>query len=355
MAALVRRGLARALTTVLAVGVAAGCRSEPDASRGTAKPVDRPAAGTVTVDGSSTLLPIAKAFAAAFEKTHPGITVAVTSSTTAAGFNRLCAGEIDIAAASRPINTTEMQACRARSLEFLELPVAFDSVTVVVNPANTFARCLTVDELKTMWQPGAEGRVSRWSDIRRDFPDESLALHGPASTSGTFDYFTLAIVGTQGRSRSDYTKSDDDEVLVNAIASQPNAVAYFGYAYYRANQDRWRAVSIDNGAGCVAPSVDTVKDGSYQPLTRPLFLYASGKALDRPEVLAYARYAASVDRAGDIEAAGYLPLPPVTSLTIAKHIESRTTGSIFGGRGAVLGITPDSFADDDRVKNALVR
>ena len=300
------RGLA--VLTALALSLTAGCTGSPDAPPGDAGAADRRVTGTVTIDGSNTLFPVAKAFGAAFEKAHPGVTVVVTSSSTGDGFHKLCTGRVDIAAASRPINAAEIQTCSAHDLEFLELPVAFDSLTVVVSPRNTFAQCLTVAELRKMWQPEAEGGVHRWSDIRPGFPTERLALFGPGNTSGTFDYFTLAIVGAQGRSRGDYTRNDDDSFLANAVASDPNALAYLGYAYYRANQDRLKAVSIDNGRGCVAPSADTAMDGTYQPLTRPIFLYPSRAAIDRPEVLAFTRYATSLERTGDIQTIGYLPL-----------------------------------------------
>jgi phosphate transport system substrate-binding protein len=345
------------LTAVtLAVGILAGsCERTPES-----RAIDPPAAGqslsgVVTVEGSSTVFPVSKSVADEFQQAQPRVRLALGSLNTAEGFNNLCAGQLDIAAASRPINAAEIDACGAHGIGFVELPVAFDALSVVVNPKNQFVDCLTTAELKRIWEPEAQGRVTRWNDIRRGFPPDALTLLGPGSSSGTFDYFTLAIVGAQDRSRRDYTKSDDDMLLANAVAADPNALGYFGHAYYLQNSDRLKVVGIDNGRGCVRPSPRTVMDETYQPLSRPIFLYVSQPALARPEVAAFARFAVSVDRASTIERAGYVALPPVTLLTVAKHLDMQLTGSIFGGRGAVLGITANTFADDERVKNALVR
>jgi phosphate transport system substrate-binding protein len=344
------------VATALALGLAsASCRGAAD-TRAAGTPTEGgPVSGRITVEGSSTVFPVSRIVAERFQHVHPGASVALESTSTADGFNKLCAGRLDVAAASRPINAAEIQACRTGRIEFIELPVAFDSLAVVVNPRNTFAGCLTVSELKRTWEPEAEGRVSRWSDIRREFPPQPLALFGPGNTLGTFHYFTLAIVGTQGRSRADYTTSDDDSFLANAVAADPNGLGYFGYAYYLANRDRLKAVGIDNGRGCVVPSPGTVADETYQPLTRPIFLYIRLAALDRPEVAAFARFAVSLEHAAAVQQVGYMPLPPVTLLTVAKHLDTRVTGSIFGGGGAVLGVTADAFADEEHVKNALVR
>jgi phosphate transport system substrate-binding protein len=233
--------------------------------------------------------------------------------------------------------------------------MAFDSLSVVVNAKNSFVDCLTVAELKKIWEPAAEGRVTRWSDVRPGFPAQGFRLVGPGSASGTFDYFTLAVVGEQGRSRGDYTKSDDDTALAEAVMRDPSALGYFGYALYQAHSNRLKVVAIDGGEGCVAPSVATVAEESYRPLARPVFLYASTQAVARPEVAAFARFALSSDHTIVIQAAGYIPLPVVASLVAAKHLASNRTGSIFGGRGAVLGVAAETFTDEERVKNALVR
>ena len=356
MIALTTRRDALALAAALALGfTSAACRSHaaPDAG-GTATPPG-PLTGRVSVDGSSTVLPVSRSMAAAFQSANPGVQVAVAESGTGGGFQKLCAGGVDMIGASRPINAAETRQCEANRVEFVELPVAFDSLSVVVNHGNTFAGCLTVAELKTMWEPKAEGTVKRWNQVRSSFPDQPLTLFGPGKASGTFDYFTLAVVGTQSSSRNDATTSEDDTDLVNGIAADPNALGYFGYAYYLANKDKLKLVAIDNGKGCVVPSADTVADLSYQPLSRPLFVYAATSALARPEVNAFARSYVNPDHAGRVHDVGYVPLPAATLLSVGSRLDTRMAGSIFGGRGSVLGVTADMFQNEDRIKSALVR
>jgi phosphate transport system substrate-binding protein len=346
----------RVAAMVVALGMMmSGCRAAPDGPTVGASSANQPLSGRVTLEGSSTVFPVSNRLADQFQRRHAGVSVAVASTSTADGFNKLCAGQLDIAAASRPINAAEIRACTAGRVDFVELPVAFDSVAVTVNPKNTFVDCLSVRELRSMWEPAAEAKVNRWSDIRSGFPAQPLTLFGPGTTSGTFDYFTLAVVGTQGRSRSDYTKSDDDAFLANAVATDPDALGYFGYAYYVANRDRLKPVAVDSDRGCVAPSPETLADGTYKPLARPLFLYVSAGMLARPEVAAFSRFTVSLDQATVVQELGYVPLPPVTLLTVGKHLETKVTGSIFGGRGAVLGVTAASLAQEERVKTALVR
>jgi phosphate transport system substrate-binding protein len=320
-----------------------------------ARPPDQPLTGRITVDGSSTVQPISRILADRFQKVHAGVVVDLTLSSTGDALEKFCAGQLDVAEASRPINATELERCRTQQIAFVEMPIAFDSLTVVIHPKNTWVDCLTVGELKQIWEPQAEGRVRRWSDVRQGLPQQPLALFGPGATSGTYDYFTLAIVGAQGRSRADYSRSGDDTVLASAVAADPNALSYFGSAYYRANRDRLKAVAIDNGAGCVAPSVESVLDETYQPLARPIFLYLNAARLDRPEVLAFARFALSTEHRTAIQDVGYVPLPVVTLLAVSKHVDMRLTGSLFGGRGAVVGVTAATFADEERIRNALVR
>jgi phosphate transport system substrate-binding protein len=293
--------------------------------------------------------------AAAFQKANAAVQVSVESSGTTGGFRKFCAGKLDITGASRPINADEVKQCAASHVEYVELPVAFDSLTVVVNAKNTFASCLTVAELKKMWEPAAEGKVTRWNQIRSTFPDQPLTLFGPGGDSGTFDYFTLAIVGQEHRSRGDYTSSEDDTTLVSGIAGDPNTLGYFGYAYYLANKDKLNPVSVDNGRGCVAPSPKTVEDMTYQPLARPIFVYLSASAAKRPEVHGFARFYVDPDNAQLTREVGYVPLSTATLLTVERRLESTLIGSIFGGRGSVVGVSADVFADDDKVKNALVR
>jgi phosphate transport system substrate-binding protein len=335
----------------------AGCDSKPAEHAATqgAAATTGPLSGSVTTDGSSTVMPVSKAMADAFMKANPGVRVSVQESGTGGGFKKFCAGQLDLAAASRPINQTEIDACKASNIEFLELPVAFDSLTVVVSAANTFVDCLTVPELKKLWEPAAEKKLTRWNQIRPNFPAQPIALYGPGTDSGTYDYFTLAIVGTQSSSRSDYTKSEDDQVLVDGVASSPNALGYFGYAYYAANKDKLKVVPIDNGRGCVTPSTETVTNNTYQPLSRPMFIYVSKTADARPEVGAFARFYVAPENARLTQEIGYVPLPAATLLSVSRRLEENLTGSIFGGRGSVLGVTADTFVDEDKIKSALVR
>jgi phosphate transport system substrate-binding protein len=311
--------------------------------------------GNVTVDGSSTLLAVSKVMAGKFQEANQDVRISVQESGTGGGFKKSCAGELDIADASRPINSTESQQCLANRIEYMELPVAFDALSVVVNAANDFATCLTVDELKKMWAPAAAGQVKRWNQIRSSFPGKPLTLLGPGTASGTFDYFTLAIVGTQSSSRMDYTKSEDDAVLVKGVEDDPNALGYFEYAYYLANKDKLKVVSIDGGKGCVAPSAETVADGTYQPLSLPIFIYVSAKAAARPEVTAFSHFYIAPENSRYVHEVGYVPLPPVTLLSVAKRLDKNMTGSIFGGRGSVIGVTAETFQDEDKIKSALVR
>ena len=312
-------------------------------------------AGTITIDGSSTVLPVTTRVPAAFHKDHPGVQTKVAGSGTVAGFKKFCAGQLDLLDASRPINAAENAACEAHPVEFVELPFAFDAISIVTSVQNRFLHCLTVEELRRLWAPAANGTTTRWSQIRAGFPDQPVALFGPGRESGTFDYFTLAIVGREGSSRSDYTASEDDEVLARGVAENPNALGYFGYGYYQEHRDTLTLVAVDSGAGCVAPSMEAVAGNRYSPLTRPMFVYANRASLQRPEVGRLAHYYIAPESARFSLEVGYLPLPTVTLLSVAKRLDQGVTGSMFGNRGSVLGVTADTFADDDRVKNALVR
>jgi len=338
------------------VGVATtACRPAASSNTPAAVTPSTVLTGRVTVDGSSTVLPMSRVTAAAFRSAHPAVAVEVNESGTGGGFQKLCDGQVDLIGASRPINAEESQRCEANRVEFVELPVAFDSVAVVVNSDNKLVECLTVPQLRNVWRPEAEGKAKWWSDIRGTLPAKPLHLFGPGKASGTFDYFTLAVVGTQSSSRSDYTKSEDDEELVRGVAADPDALGYFGYAYYLAHKDALKLVAIDNGKGCVLPSSETVADGTYQPLSRPLFVYASLPAIARPEVLALADEYVGPDNAARVREIGYVPLPTATLLSVGRRLHEGVTGSIFGNRGSVLGVTSDVFNEDDRVRSALVR
>jgi phosphate transport system substrate-binding protein len=224
------------------------------------------------------------------------------------------------------------------NIDYIELPIAFDSLAVVVNPQNTFVDCLTLAELKTMWEPAAQGKVTRWSQIRASFPNQPILLYGPGHDSGTFDYFTLAIVGAEGKSRSDYTASEDDTVLVDGVSSHAYGLGYFGYAYYLGNRDRLKTVAINSGYGCVSPSPQTVADSTYQPLSRPVFIYVKQSAATRPEVRAFTDFYLAPENANLVLQVGYVPLPSITLRAASSRFNKGMTGSVFNGSGSVLGV-----------------
>lgn len=250
---------------------------------------DGAVSGAIAVDGSSTVYPITEAVAEEFGlQTEGGVRVTVGVSGTGGGFKRFCAGETDISNASRPIKESEAADCAANGVEYTELTVAIDGLTVAVNNANGFAQCLTVEELRSIWAPGST--INNWSQVRDGFPDQPLALYGPGTNSGTFDYFTEEVIGEQGASRGDYTASEDDNVLVQGVEGDPNAIGYFGYAYYIENAERMKAVGIDNGNGCVLPNDQTVAGGTYTPLSRPLMIYVNNAKLAQPHVAEFVRF-----------------------------------------------------------------
>jgi phosphate transport system substrate-binding protein len=234
--------------------------------------------GRVRADGSSTLAPFVSLAAERFRKQNPDVNVSVGVAGTGGGFERFCRGETDLSNASRPIEDEEREACEKKGIRFVELHVANDGLSVVVNPGNDWAECLTVAQLKEIWRPGS--KVDSWDDVDDGFPDERLNLAGPGTDSGTFDYFTEVIMGEEGASRSDYTASEDDNVIVNAISGDDGGLGYLGLSYFEQNREQLRAVSVDGGDGCVAPSAETVQSGEYKPLSRPLFIYVNRNALD---------------------------------------------------------------------------
>ena len=263
--------------------------------------------GMVTLDGSSTVFPISEAMAEEFQIANRGVRVTVGISGTGGGFKKFCAGETDISDASRPIKETERELCAENGIQPLEIPVAWDGLTVVINPENDWATCMTVDELKRVWQPGST--VAQWSDVREGWPDTEMKLYGPGTDSGTFDYFTEAIVGEEDASRADYTASEDDNVLVVGVEGDVEALGYFGFAYYEENQERLNAVAIDNGDGCVAPTRESIESGEYAPLSRPMFIYVDAGALERPEVRAFVDF--YLENATTlVPEVGYVPLSP---------------------------------------------
>lgn len=294
---------------------------------------------TIKIDGSSTVFPITEAVAEDFQTQNRGINVTVGISGTGGGFEKLCNGEIDISNASRPIKQAEMDKCKAAGVEYIELPIAYDALTIVVNPRNTWATNLTVAELKKMWEPEAQGKITNWNQVRAGFPDAPLKLFGPGTDSGTFDYFTEAIVGKSKASRADFTASEDDNVLVQGVSRDANALGYFGFAYYEQNQQRLKAVPIDNGSGPVAPSAVNVENGTYQPLSRPLFIYVSKKATERAEVQNFVNfYLSNTDLVTEV---GYVPLPNDAYQAAEQHFQERKVGSVFAGRETIGLRIPD--------------
>jgi phosphate transport system substrate-binding protein len=282
--------------------------------------------GTVSLDGSSTVFPISEAVAEEFNAVQPSVRVTVGVSGTGGGFKKFLAGEVDINDASRPIKTVELELANSSGVDFIELPVAFDGLSVVVNKENTWVDHLTVAELNKIWQPGST--VENWSDIRPAWPNQPIRLYGPGTDSGTFDYFTETINGESGASRPDYTANEDDNALVRGISGDENSLGYFGFAYYIANQDRLKLVPIDGGEGPVAPSMITINNGDYAPLSRPIFIYLSSTALLRPEVRTFAEF--YINNAAQLASeVGYIPLPEFVYQGALSRLANNETGTAY--------------------------
>lgn len=303
----------------------------------------------IKIDGSSTVFPITQAVAEEFQIERGGrVTVGVSG--TGGGFKKFCRGEIAISGASRPIKSTEVEACKSAGIDFIELPIAYDGIAVVVNKSADWVDQLTVEELKTMWSPEAEGKITRWSQIRDGWPDKKMQLLGPGVDSGTYDYFTKAIVGKEHSSRGDFAPNEDDNVLVHGVSTGPGALGYFGYAYYAENKDKLKLVPInggkaDNGDGAILPSPETVSNGQYQPLSRPIFVYVSTKAMDRPEVSAFIDFYLDQGRALVAEI-GYIPLPEAAYQLVSKRFTSKTVGSLFES-GSKVGATIEEMLSEN--------
>ena len=290
----------------------------------------------IKIDGSSTVFPITEAVAEDFQKSKKGkVKVTVGISGTGGGFKKLCRGEIDIADASRPILKKEMDDCNAAGVKYIELPVAYDALTVVINPENTWAGTITVAELKKMWDAASQGKVMKWKQVNPAWPDQPLKLFGPGADSGTFDYFTEAINGKAKSSRGDFTASEDDNVLVQGVSRDVNALGYFGFAYYIENKDKLRAAKIADKSGQgVEPSLDAVISGTYTPLARPIFIYVNAKSLERPEVQEFvAFYMKNADAL--VREVKYVPLPAKAYTFNEDHVAKKVLGTKFGGESKV--------------------
>ncbi|MEM9542803.1 MAG: PstS family phosphate ABC transporter substrate-binding protein [Cyanobacteria bacterium P01_E01_bin.42] len=295
--------------------------------------------GAIVVDGSSTVFPISEAMAEEFQKENSEVRVTVSSSGSGGGFKKFCAGETDISNASRPIKDTEIELCEEAGIEFVEIPVAFDGLSVVVNNDNDWAACMTTEELGKMWEPAAEDAIDNWNQIRDDFPDEPLNLYGAGTDSGTYDYFTDATHGSEGESRGDYTASEDDNIIVQGVQSDRGGLGFFGFAYYEENKDALKVVEIENANGdCVTPTSVSIEDGTYNPLARPIFFYVKKESLEsNPAVKAFVEYKISGDNADLISEVGYVALPSELVSKIETRIGEAKTGSIFEG-GSSLGV-----------------
>ena len=298
-----------------------------------------PALADVTIDGSSTVYPVSEAFAEEFQ-IETGVRVTVGISGTGGGFRRFCRGETDVTGASRPISESEIELCEAAGIEFIELPIALDALAVIVHPQNDWVECMTTDELKTMWEPEAQDRIDNWNDVRDEFPDQDLSLYGPGVDSGTYDYFTAAVVGIEHTSRGDFTATEDDNIIIQGVSTDVGALGFLGLAYVTENIGRVKPVAIERDDGtCVLPSVEAAREGSYQPLSRPLFMYINKAHADENEdVRNYVEFVFDPEFAVELVAeVGYVPLPEEAFEMGQAKFEARSTGTVFEG-GSQIGV-----------------
>jgi phosphate transport system substrate-binding protein len=287
----------------------------------------------VKVDGSSTVFPITEAVAEDFQAFKKGaIRVTVGISGTGGGFKKFCRNEIDVVNASRPITAAEIEACKQQGVQFIEMPIAYDALTVVINPKNNWSQTITVEELKKIWEPEAQGKITQWNQINPAWPDKKIKLYGAGADSGTFEYFTEAIVGKAKSSRGDFTASEDDNVLVQGVASDIYALGFFGFAYYIENSKRVTAAAVDSGNGGVLPSAATVENNSYKPLSRPIFIYINAKSADKPEVDEFVKfYMANAPTL--VDEVKYFPLSKEVYQLNLEHLQKRKVGTVFKGSG----------------------
>ncbi len=297
---------------------------------------------TVLVDGSSTVFPVSEAMAEEFQIAQGGkIRVTVGLSGTGGGFQKFCRGETDLTGASRPITNDEKERCAEAGIEFIEMPIAIDALANVVHPSNDWAECMTVEQLKMIWEPEAQGEIARWSQVNSEWPDEQMGLYGAGVDSGTYDYYTFAIVGEEHSSRGDYTATEDDNVTVQGVSSDPNGLGFLGLAYLVANEGKLKPVAIEQADGeCVLPSAETAVDATYQPLTRPLFWYISKSAADeKPHVGEFVAFAFDPDNQQSlVSSVGYVPLPAEAANKGLDKFAARATGSAFAG-GSETGVS----------------
>lgn len=300
------------------------------------------AQSVIRIDGSSTVYPITKTMADKFETTKKNIIkTSVNISGSSGGFRKFCRGEIDIVNASRPILKHEIKECNNARVRYIEIPVAFDAITVAINPANSWAKTMTMAELKKIWEPAAQGRITRWNQINSMWPDESIKLFGADIDSGTYDYFTEAIIGKARSSRTDFTQSKNHAALIDAIVAEKNALGFVNYAYYDENQDKVAAVAINNGTGAVLPSAETVENGDYQPLSRPIFIYVNIQAAEKPEVKEFVEFYMK-NALLIVKEVKLFSLPPRAYATMLEHFNKKRTGTVFDGVSAV-GLTIDDL------------
>jgi phosphate transport system substrate-binding protein len=334
----------RMLTAVVVCALAAACGG------GTTTPAENAGgdqlSGSIRVDGSSTVFPISEAIAEEFQRGNPNVRVTVGISGTGGGFQKFCAGETDISDASRPIRAAEMEACKMAGIDYIELPVAYDGLAIVVNPKNGWATSMTTAELKTLWQPEAQGKVMRWNQVRASWPDREIRLFGAGVDSGTFDYFTEAINGKEKASRGDFTSSEDDNVIVQGVSGDEAGLGFLPLAYVEQNKSALKLVPIDdgkpeNGGGPIVPSAETVRNGSYQPLSRPLFIYVARKAADRPEVQRFVESYFTSDEL--MREVGYVELTPALYTLAKTHFAERKVGTAFGSGGSQVGMTLEAL------------
>lgn len=298
--------------------------------------------GEIRIDGSSTVFPLSEAVSEEFRAVEPKVRVTVGESGTGGGFKKFSRSEIDINDASRPITSEEIEACKQAGVEYIEIPVAYDGLAVVVSKENSFVDYLTVAELKKIWEPAAQGKIKTWNQVRSSFPNQPINLYGAGTASGTYDYFTEAIVGKAKSSRGDYNASEDDNVLVQGVSSDKNGLGYFGLAYFENNADKLKLVPIDdnndaNGKGGIIPTQETVSNGTYQPLSRPEFIYVSAKAADRAEVKSFVKFYLE-NAAALAKEIGYVPLQAEVYKLALKRMEDKVTGTVFGSGKKTIGV-----------------